>query len=1150
MNIYLVTGLALLVYLVVVWFLGSLALHLQGSNLWIWRIGLSVIGMAAAGVFLWFKRKERRAAGGEASGDAAGQAHEEIDALIRDAEAKLAGARIEGGAKLGNLPAIFLIGDAGSTKTSTMLHSGLEPELIAGQVFQDTAVVPTRSANIWFARRTIFAEAGGRLMADNAGWQRLIRRLRPGKLAAAFGKGQQAPRAAVVCLDCETFVRAGSTDAVSAASRSLHARLSGISQTLGINLPIYVLFTRTDRLPFFNEYVRNLSNEEAMQVVGATLPLVQRGSGVYAEQEAQRLTAAFNDLYYSLCDKRAEFLGREHEGANLAGIYEFPREFRKLRGPIVQFLVDLARPSQLTTGPFLRGFYFSGVRPVFVNEVAPAVVAPQSQERQGFEASREATGFFRMGQLQQPAAPVPMAAPSRGSKRVPQWCFIAHLFAGVVLEDKIAMGASGATVQANTLRRVLLACAAGLCLFLGIAFIVSYVKNKDLESEALQAAAGIPSMEVTGANVAPLDSLQKLEILRQKLATLTEYERDGAPWSLRWGLYSGDDLYPEVKHVYFKRFHQLLFGQVQSGLLSTLQQLPPTPGPAYSPTYQTLKAYLITTSNHEKSTQMFLGPVLADRWSAGRNIDVERQQLAQKQFDFYAEELKAANPFSAENDTLAVERARTYLKRFSGADSVYQFMLAEAEKTSRPVSFHQTFPAAAQAVIDRNIVPGAFTKAAWGFMQNAFKNPSQFFSGEQWVMGAPGATGVDAATVDQLRKRYQDEYIQHWRDFVKSGSVVRYGSLKDANDKLRLLSGPQSPHLQLFSLVSRNTAVGVPDVDNMFRASQAVVPPPADVPASPANQSYMSGLVALQNAIDPIASQPGTPNDSAAAQISSQEQSAKGKVGEMALTFGNDPEAATVRRLLEEPITNVDPLLRRLGGEALNGAGRTFCNLYQALMRKYPFNPTSTEMAELAEVNAIFKPKDGELWKFYDASLKTVLPRQGSRFVPGPTSGFTISPRFINFFEHAAGFSDGLYHGAPDPHLEFSLRPTTPNVQLLHLSIEGNSFDFPGGAPTFRKFTWPGGVHEVKLSAKMKDGSEFSSPSDAYKGLWSVFVFFDDTENWRATGATNSLEWKQKVGRTGRVTASVQFELDMGGSPPVFQRGYLSGLACVAEVAR
>src|SRR5579872_3321284 len=443
MNLYLATGAALLVYLIIAWFMGTL-LHLHGRDLWILRIGLSVLGVAAAGVFLWFKRKEQRNAG---TGELGGPGHEEIDGLLHAAESKLAAARLEGGARLGNLPAIFLIGETGSTKTSIMLHSGLEPELIGGQVFQDTVVVPTRAANVWFARKANFVEAGGRLLGDHAGWRRLVGRLRPGKLASV-GKNQQAPRAALVCFDCETFSRPGASDAVATASRNLHARLTEMSLVLGINLPVYLLFTRADRLPFFNEYVRNLANEEAMQVVGATLPLMGQSSGVYAEQQSQRLSAAFNDLYYSLSDRRADFLARENDAEKLPGIYEFPREFRKLRSSLVQFLVDIARPSQLTTGPFLRGFYFTGVRPIFVNEAGPAVVAPRSQEQQGFEASREATGFFRMGQAQH-VAQAPSPAPARGAKKVPQWCFVGHLFSDVLLQDKVAMAASGASTHAS-----------------------------------------------------------------------------------------------------------------------------------------------------------------------------------------------------------------------------------------------------------------------------------------------------------------------------------------------------------------------------------------------------------------------------------------------------------------------------------------------------------------------------------------------------------------------------------------------------------------------------------------------------------------------------------------------------------------------------
>ena len=35
----------------------------------------------------------------------------------------------------------------------------------------------------------------------------------------------------------------------------------------------------------------------------------------------------------------------------------------------------------------------------------------------------------------------------------------------------------------------------------------------------------------------------------------------------RWGLFVGDDLYPEARRVYFARFKQLLFAQTQTNNL-------------------------------------------------------------------------------------------------------------------------------------------------------------------------------------------------------------------------------------------------------------------------------------------------------------------------------------------------------------------------------------------------------------------------------------------------------------------------------------------------------------------------------------------------------------------------------------------------------
>ena len=56
----------------------------------------------------------------------------------------------------------------------------------------------------------------------------------------------------------------------------------------------------------------------------------------------------------------------------------------------------------------------------------------------------------------------------------------------------------------------------------------------------------------------PPTTCGKLDTLRQALERLTGYHREGAPLGYRWGLYAGDDLYPEARRIYFARFQQLL----------------------------------------------------------------------------------------------------------------------------------------------------------------------------------------------------------------------------------------------------------------------------------------------------------------------------------------------------------------------------------------------------------------------------------------------------------------------------------------------------------------------------------------------------------------------------------------------------------------
>jgi len=1149
MNYRVLIVAGLLGFMLFAW-LGTTMMGLTGVDLWVVRGFLAMVGLSGFGIYYWWRSRRDRQAAAAQGGDAAAAAGgtEEIDLLVRDAEARLAASNF---GRIAGLPAILILGPPGAAKTSTVLHSGLEPELLAGQVYQDNTVLATRSANLWFARQVVLVDAGGTLLTDPARWQRLMRKLEPGKLSSVVGRGQRAPRAAVVCFDLEEFLKPGAADALSVVVRHLQARLGDISQTLGISFPVYVVFTKSDRVPFFLDYVRNLTNEEAAQVFGATLAIEpSQAAGVYAERATQRFSAAFDELFHSLCDKRVDFLAREHSGEKLPGIYEFPREFRKLRAVVVQFLVDLAKPSQLRAAPFLRGFYFSGVRPVVVTEMAQPA-APRPAERSAFEGRTGATGLFRTGQPR----PADMAQPQAvGTRRLPQWVFLSHFWNDVILADRAAVTAGGASIKTNLLRRVLLASAAALLLFYSIALIVSYSRNKALEGRVLSAAQALSAVPSAAQEAPGLDSLNRLEALRQELATLTQYEREGAPWSMRWGLYAGSELYPDAYRIYFDRFHALLFGGTQAGMLETLRRLPATPAPTdpYGPPYNTLKAYLMTTSAWSKSTRVFLSPFLLSRWSENRGIEAERVRVAQRQFDFYSEELRLKNPFSTEDEAPTVIRARTYLKQFNADARIYQALIEEASRRTPSINYSRLFPN--DAVYDTREVRGAFTKDGWKFMQAAFLKPDQLFGGEDWVLGPQTFANLDRAQLaERLRGFYYRDFIQEWREFLKAAAVARYSGLADAARKLDLMAGNQSPLLALLCLVSQHTNVDAAEIRTAFQSPQQVVPPACQTQyVAPSNQPYMQALVGLQSSVRQVAGSPNPSTDPGAQMARDQARQALNVTAQMAQTFAIDKEGGVdrlTRKLMEDPITQVDRILAGVGTGELRGKAQALCGQFHALMAKYPFTLRSQTQATLDDFNRFFKPQDGALWQFYTQSLQPLVEKQGPQYTAKRGGAMTVTPGFLAFFNRAMALSEAAYPGgAQQVRLAYTLRSDLSGInQTINLTLDGQTLSNSTGKATAKQFVWPGNPAGATMDVRF-GGEPFRWPR--FDGLWGTFEFFGDAEE-----RAGHLEWTLRTGQSGRqVTAAngqpvmVRFDLEM--SPPVFRKGYFSGWACTTDVAR
>ncbi|MDQ3948931.1 MAG: hypothetical protein M3282_01160 [Gemmatimonadota bacterium] len=1137
----------LLSFPAIAWALGS-GFGLAGRGLYILQGGAAGLGVIAAGVVHWILRKKAASKPAAAASGPAG----DVDAILAAAQAQLARAKVTKNPSLAALPTVIIAGPEGSAKTTAVVRSGMNPELLAGEVYRGETVAPTRSVNVWYGRSVAFVEASGAVTGEAGAWARLARALRPRSLGSALTGKPQPPRFAVVCFGCEEFFKPGAGEAVPAAARTLRGRLGELAEQFGVRLPVYVLFTKADAIPHFEAFVRNLSPDEAREVLGASVEPDTGGAGTYPERVTPQLEQLLNDLYRSLSSRRLDMLAREHAPEWKPGAYEFPREFRKIVPTAVEFLRELCKPSELAVSPVLRGFYFVGVQAVHLPDGAGDFAPAQAAEAVG--AARSATSVFSASQIA--AARQAPAAPSR-MRKVPRWDFLERVFPEVVLADDTAARLAQGGARVSFLRRALLAGAAGLAAILAIAFAASFTNNRRLLAETRAAAAGVAGLPAYQVDLPTVDALRRLDSLRVQYVRLADYERNGPPLRYRWGLYSGSSMYPAVRRLYFTALDRTMFGSTRSVMRSDLRSLPDAPRPTddYGDTYNLLKAYLITTSNPEKSTADFLTPVLMERWLVGREIDSVRADLARKQFDTYANELRHGNPYLLTADAGTVDRTRAFLRQFAGSERIYQFILAEADKANPPIQFNQRLPGSAAYVADAYEVPGAFTKAGWTFMDNALKTVDRFLSGEPWVMGegAAMAPADKAKLVAELRARYAADYADHWRRFLQGASVQRYGGLRDASDKLRVLSGNQSPLLALFSLVSRNTDVAAPEVKAVFQPVQALTPPAVtDKLIGPTNAPYVTALVTLQSSVEQAAAARGPAGEAAAAQAAGNASSALVAARQIAAEFKIDPAGqvhTTVQRLMEAPITYVEPLLRSFGASQVNARGASFCAVARPVLGKFPFNPSAGVDATPAEIGQLLRPGTGALWTFYNEALQPLLQKQGASYVPqGGSTRLTLG--FINFFNKLAALSDAMFKDTQEPRLQFSVEPQLiAGTQSVTFTVDGEQVRSSRNIET-RRVTWPGTGRESKLTVQVGPATELVI-AGPHQGSWGFLRVFYEADAGQLAGERWRAEWtRAKGGGTLPPGARVAVDVSKTPVPSMFRRSYFAGTFCPGTMAQ
>jgi type VI secretion system protein ImpL len=1177
------------------------------AALLLWLILERVVGW-------WRSRRAQVPSRPVAQGASAKPLHDDDAALLNllsEADQRLAQAPGPRPSRALDLPLYLIVGPEGAGKTAVLHSCGIEPSLLAGQVVGGSASVnSTRVANLWLAQQALFLEVGGRIFGSEASrFAEFVSRLQSGAAVVGWKSWFQPPnkpvplRAVLLFYDVREFTGTPELSKLDRAAQQIRERLSAIASALGAEFPVYVLFTKLDSLPYFTEFFARLAEGESGQVLGVLAP-EQSGTKsedrVWAEAETRRLNSQFNSLFLRLSERRLLALTQELEPGRKPAVYEFPREFKRIRTPLIQFLVDVFKPDPLKAGPRLRGFFFTGTRKA--ERWAPAETGAHSAFPPLTGAAAGTTQLFRadVTSLFSKAPPKSGSGPS-----VDRWMFVTDFFHKVLSQDRPVVKHSASPSKLDGYRRIAVGVAAGLAIFLGLAWTISWAGNWQLETHVKTAVDNARR----GDGTLSLLNLQALDELRQRLE---EIGKDNA-LSLHWGLYTGDRLRTAAQKVYFDRLKGLSLDRINQTLVSRLSQAGTGSQPESTrPIYDRLKTHRTITALGCSVDRPLISKILKETAAdAHPGLSDEHLALLRLQLDFYASQLgvKGELPTNLPEDPAAEAKARLYLRQAGGLEQQLRALLNDLGQQIKPLAVADYADDYRSVLTGPTEFAGVFTKKGIAGFEDMVEKGNFGSGGEMCVMGDSGSLAQQSATLqvkDRLRSLYYRQYADTWREFLGSFSVIRYSGPDDAARRLNILAGPRSPLLGIVKLAAVNTnfppakpgelswwekgaqKVGLggvvqaqqkgekaadrlrqfvaddtimmtpADVARLFQPVAFTTPPDVDRLVGDNDGAYVQALRGLQQGLEALAR--ASPAEKATATPQARTALAQARAAHAGLAdkftdVGNEGLSRQLIDLLDQPIRLVDPRWvisvdpGMISSAKKNVELAQFCKAMSPILTKYPFSSAGPADATLNDVENGFKPLGGLVWKYVQQSGSDLVVRMGQQWQPNPAlQGMKVVPELIGFLNRSQQLTGALFteSGNMQPRVKYVLRPVPGQSITIRLTLDGDEFNSRNALQ--KTFYWPAAAGaKAGADGTVEAGGGFSTGFGHFDGIWGVFKLFQNADE-RPNGK-GVVQWSEIRGRGNpvaqKISPAAKVELvELPGDVDLFNPRFFEALQC------
>lgn len=954
-----------------------------------------------------------------------------------------------------------------------------------------------------------------RRQADAAEWKgflRLLRRIRP----------RLPLNGVLLTIDVAALTHAH-LDVRAAESRALQARLEEMEAEFGTGFPVWLIVTKTDRLPGFTDYFASLGERQRAQIWGVTLQ---------SDPEARTddvIRTGLNLLATRLADGVSGLLRNETDPTRRRQLAMLPEAVAALTEPLTDLIGQVFAVGDNGAPPVPRAV-FRGVYLTSAGQSGQPVVAEcQTLLQRMVDASGS------------------QWKPPRGERGETSY-FLRDLFPGIVFREKHLARPNQSRERRVRLQRwlghsLVWVIAAGLCTSLWNSFVAERASLGTLAHKTRTLAALLAGNDLS-ANLGRVPMM--LDSANALLRDTTHLANDSEV-GFRLGADRLNMIESDSRHVYGALSEQIVLPQIVRRIADVIESAAAS-GDAKA-AYDALRVYLMLHDRARFNANDVKMWVLDD-WARHDSAAVfgGRAAMIDHVQRLFSEGRVVQSPRSR-NEGM-IQQARAFLDSSNPTDRLYQRAKAAMLKDA-PDEFSLlrvvgpqagvVFTRASGAPLSSG-VPGIFTQE--GYRAVFSKRLPEFLQvaseDDAWVMGrrtlddsAKNPAGaliasnrINDVLLTAIMRQYLTEYAQQWDAFLDDIRVVSGTSLAFNLTVLRAFAAPDSPLTRLARAAVNETtltqSMAKPAgsflekateavnqtaekvlglraseqverelVDNRFAALREVVTGHADarpdtqLAGTSAGKTGLDGVTGLLNDYYKTL----TISDNALLNNNMPPESENAAKLKMTADTMPAPFRAVLHQLAVDGSRGVNQGIGQLLSHQMQAAVADTCRM--TIEGNYPFAPDSTRDVSIDDFTRMFA-QGGVIDDFFMRTLAPFVDTAAKpwRYRTLPSATEPVQGPDLEPFEHAKAIRD-IFFNDPDRRqlnwqADIRIPELDPAVMSLSLDFDGQTTLYQHGPVVPFRITWPGPRRGVHAQITASPGIRPDTSTIAADGPWAL----------------------------------------------------------------